>query len=130
MSVETPPSPTKRDAVWISNLLSLVAVKIFLSRKNSDGQILRGGHASGFLWELNGDIYLITNWHNVCAWNPIQNIALSESAFTPNCIELTVELGQDVGDGRIRRDFRDAVIDLFDADGTPNGSNIQFLEIA
>jgi hypothetical protein len=109
----------KSDAVRISNLLSLAALKVFPSRKDSSGEILRGGHASGFFWEFDGDIYLITNWHNVCAWDPIRNRALSECAFTPNCIELTVELGQDVGDGRTKRDFRQAIIDLFDDEGMP-----------
>ena len=109
----------QRDAVSISNPLSLAALKIFISRKDSSGQILRGGHASGFFWAISDEIYLITNWHNVCAWDPIQNRALSERSFTPNCIELIIELGHDVGDGRINRDFRDAVIDLFDTDDKP-----------
>src|SRR6185437_3498915 len=109
----------KNDAVLISNMLTLASIKIFPSRKNAIGEVSTGGHASGFLWEFQGDIYLITNWHNVCAWDPIQNKALSENAFTPNCIELTVELGQDVGDGRTKRDFRQAVLDLFDSKGTP-----------
>jgi hypothetical protein len=112
-------SAPKRDAVSISNPLSLAAVKIFPSRKDSSSQILRGGHASGFFWEVSGEIYLITNWHNVCAWDPIQNRALSERGFTPNCVELTVELGHDAGAGRTRRDFREAVIDLFDTDDKP-----------
>jgi len=108
-----------RDALLISNSLSLAAIKIFLSRKDSSGQILRGGHASGFFWHYQDDIYLITNWHNCCAWDQIENRALSPNAFTPDCIELLLELGHDVGDGRIKRDFRQVVLDLFDSDGEP-----------
>jgi hypothetical protein len=119
VSIDNFVNTPKRDAVLISNLLSLAAVKIFPSRKNASGEIVHGGHASGFFWEFEGDIYLITNWHNVCVWDPIQNRALSEKGFTPNCVELTIELGEDVGDGRTRRDFRQAVIDLFDADDNP-----------
>jgi trypsin-like peptidase len=111
-------SPTK-DAVLISNRLSLSAIKIFPVRRNSSGERTRGGHASGFLWEFQGDIYLITNWHNVCVWDPLLDKSLSEYGFTPNCIELTIELRQDVGDGRIKRDFRDAVVDLFDSNNQP-----------
>jgi hypothetical protein len=117
--VEADSESQRHDAVLISNLLSLAAVRIFPSRKEQSGQILRGGHASGFFWESDGDIYLITNWHNVCAWDPIRNRALSENAFTPDCIELIVELGYDVGDGRVKRDFRQAVINLFDTNGQP-----------
>lgn len=107
------------NAVVISNFLSLAAIKIFPSRRDSNGKIVRGGHASGFLWELGQELFLITNWHNVCAWDPVNDTALSKKAFTPNCVELIVELAHDVGDGRIRRDARQAVIDLFDSSGRP-----------
>ncbi len=107
------------DAIRISNLLSLSAVKIFPARKQTSGELLKGGHGTGFFWESERDLYLITNWHNVCAWDPVTDKALSEKGFTPNCIELVLELAVDVGDGRIKRDARTAVVDLFDIDGTP-----------
>jgi trypsin-like peptidase len=111
--------PSPKDAVPISNLLSLAAIKIFPSRRSANNEIFRGGHASGFFWESEGDIYLVTNWHNICVWDPIQNKSLSENGFTPTCIELTIELGQDVGRGRTKRDARQVILELFDDSGQP-----------
>jgi hypothetical protein len=112
-------SSSAPNAIPISNLLSLAALKIFPSRKNSAGEILKGGHATAFFWKNEDVLYLITNWHNVCAWDPIQGRALSEKAFTPNCLDFTVELRHDLEDGRIKRDRRQATIDLFDEAGHP-----------
>jgi hypothetical protein len=61
--------------------------------------------------------YLITNWHNVCAWDPVRDKALSERAFTPNRFDFVIELRQDLGDGRIKRDRRQAMINLYDENG-------------
>lgn len=113
---EGDPNELAPNAIPISNLLSLAAIKVFLARRN-EGQSTRGGSGTGFLWQKDDDLFLVTNWHNVCAWDPIQDKALSENAFTPNLIEFTIELRQDLPDGRIKRDRREVKVELYDDEG-------------
>jgi hypothetical protein len=109
----------RHDAVGITNFLSLAVIKIFPTRENDVGEATVGGHATGFFWQRSEELYLITNWHNVCAWDPIQHKPLSRNAFTPNRVDFIIELRRDLDDGRIKRDRRDVKLKLFDASGVP-----------
>lgn len=120
MSFDESARDENHQAIRISSSLSLSVVKIHLARKAPNGEVHRGGHATGFIWQREDVVYLVTNWHNVCAWDPIADKSLSENAFTPNLLEFTIELRKDLEDGRIRRDPRSVTLDLFDKDGVPS----------
>lgn len=69
--------------------------------------------STGFLWEHNDEIYLVTNWHSLTGINPMTGKALSKTGARPNNIHVrlaTDKLGQQLGyevplydpDGRAR----------------------------
>ncbi len=112
-----PDTPKKK--IRISNRLSHSAIRVFPARRNEKGELILGAQATAFFWTNDGIVYVITNWHNVTAWDPIKDRALSEIAFTPTCLDFSIELARDAGEGTVIRDRRKATLDLFDGEGRP-----------
>jgi hypothetical protein len=73
--------------------LSLTTVQIAIGFLETDTIF---STATGFIYKLGDDHYLITNWHNVTGRNPNDNQALSEHAGIPNvfCLYLRTREGK------------------------------------
>src|SRR6266545_1343455 len=109
--VVMPDTPKKK--IRISNRLSHSAIRVFPARRNEKGELILGAQATAFFWTNDGIVYVITNWHNVTAWDPIKDRALSEIAFTPTCLDFSIELARDAGEGTVIQDRKKATLDLF-----------------
>jgi hypothetical protein len=93
-------------------------VKLRVVREPDPTRDIEGGIATGFFWQYESDLYLITNWHNVTGWDPISNKSLSESALVPTHIIMPLLYKADA-DGRpmaLRKNHR---ITLYDEDKRP-----------
>ncbi len=79
-------------SIRLTSRLSRSPTKVFPSRAQADGSLLRGAQWTGFFWRIADKLFLITNWHNVTGWDPINNKALSATSFTPDRLEFFIEL--------------------------------------
>lgn len=63
--------------------LSLTTHHLHLCFKPTDAVLSSG---TGFIYELEGSAYLITNWHNVSGRNPFTGVCLSKTLAIPDII--------------------------------------------
>ena len=74
--------------VRVTSRLSYIATRIFPSRRQSSGEILKGAQATALFWRREDMLCLVTNWHNVTGWDAANERALSDVAFTPDVIAI------------------------------------------
>ena len=90
-----------------------------------DTEIL--GSATGFVIELNGNKYLITNWHVVNCKNPETNKPSREDEQFPNKLNILYHSSSKLGEWVFKSE------DLFNADGTkkwfehPGGRSVDLI---
>ena len=70
-------------------------VKLKIQRKVDATNAVDLAIASGFFWQNDGYFYLITNWHNVSGWDPVNNKSMSVSAAQPTHFEMPLLLKAD-----------------------------------
>jgi hypothetical protein len=106
--------------VRVSSTLSWVPLLVYPSRKNPPGEPLRGAQATAFLWLQDKTYFLITNWHNVTGWDPINGRALSENGFTPDCLIIRLlKLERNDGD-TLLIEGKHLIVNLYGEDGKPS----------
>lgn len=103
----------------LSSSLSRIAIELHFDRRNSPGAATRGGHGTGFLWRRGERLFVITNLHNVTAWNRVQSKALSETGFRPNEVEIALRFRWGTDDARFQAGRRGLHWPLYDSDGAP-----------
>lgn len=102
----------------ISNHLSLITARLRIARRQDHGGINERASGTGFFWGSDGKVFLITNWHNVTGWDPINERPLCSFGFTPNVLiadfaaTLSTERGPELK-------WESLEIALFDNDGRP-----------
>jgi hypothetical protein len=69
------------------NRISTSVSKLRMLRTDAGGAVIASAIGSGFFWEVAGQPYLITNWHNVTGINPDTNKMMDQ--FIPNKLEFT-----------------------------------------
>jgi hypothetical protein len=62
-------------------MISLCSVRVTAFRKFDDKTTVGEAVLSGFLWRIDEEVYLITNWHNVTGLNPDSGETIG--TFTP-----------------------------------------------
>ncbi len=70
-------------AMIIPDPLSLTTHHLHLCFKPTDVVLSSG---TGFIYELGGSHYLITNWHNVSGRNPLTGECLSKTLAIPDIV--------------------------------------------
>jgi hypothetical protein len=101
--------------VRISTGLSYLAVYLGLTRPPNQTP---GGVGTGFFWQIENALWLITTWHNVTGWDPVRDQALSRLGFTPTHVEFAMFRKKIDGDHTLQ--FVDArQAPLYDPDGAP-----------
>lgn len=101
--------------VTFSRRESHTAVQIHLNRDGID----RTADATGFLWEANDKLYLVTNVHCLTGWNFDTNTAIG--GFVPDHVAVNWSLvfSDDDKSGEYLSGRRSANVSLFEKNGTP-----------
>jgi S1-C subfamily serine protease len=101
-------------------MLIYAPVKLKIKRKVDAATEIEVAIATGFFWQNADDFYLITNWHNVTGWDPINSRSMSPSAVQPTHIDMPLLLRANASnDGTPMATRKRFDIALYDADGTP-----------
>jgi hypothetical protein len=101
-------------------MLIYAPVKLKIKRKVDAATEIEVAIATGFFWQNADDFYLITNWHNVTGWDPINRRSMSPSATQPTHVDMPLLVKADVSDnGSPMASRKRFDIPLYDADGTP-----------
>jgi S1-C subfamily serine protease len=101
-------------------MLIYSSLKLKLKRKINAENEIEAALATGFFWQNAGDFYLITNWHNVTGWDPINNRSMSSSGIQPTHIEMPLLLkSSTTADGKTMAVRKRYDIALYDLDGAP-----------
>lgn len=100
-------------------MLIYSAVKLTVKRKTDGTPPLNLAIATGFFWSVNNTLYLITNWHNVTAWDPIQNKCMSDTGAQPTHVEMPLLLKAGDSGGRPMVERRRFDIPLYTDHGKP-----------
>ncbi|MGA7799911.1 MAG: hypothetical protein WCC36_03790 [Gammaproteobacteria bacterium] len=100
-------------------MLVYSSVKLNLKRKTDDGQFLKLAIATGFFWANADAFYLITNWHNVTGWDPVQHKCLSDTGAQPTHVEMPLLLKAGEVQGQSTAQRRRFDIPLYKEDGAP-----------
>jgi hypothetical protein len=121
-------------------MLIYAPVKLKLQRRIDATNSVDIAIATGFFWQHDDDFYLITNWHNVTGWDPINNKSMSPLAAQPTHVEMPLLLKSDESAENqtiaVRKRYDVA---LYDNDGKPkwlehptfgNGVDVVALKIA
>jgi hypothetical protein len=107
--------PNAVKPIRISNPLTHSAVRISLQRRDESGELKERGQCTGFFWQYGDDLYVITNWHCVTGWHPIEDRKLDDMGFTPEFAKVPIDLlkEEEVEGIKTRRsDRRVALIEL------------------
>jgi hypothetical protein len=95
-------------------------VKLKIRRKSDHANEIDLAIASGFFWRHANDFYLITNWHNVTGWDPINNRSMSSSGAQPTHLEMPLLVkAETTADNKTMAVRKRCHIDLYEADGKP-----------
>lgn len=109
---------TERKPLKITAELSLATVPISMARRRAGSEPLGGASGTGFLWERDGQLSLITNRHNVTGWDTVNNRALSPNGFAPDILVAYVAIADELNGGRAVT-WQTIEIDLFSKSGEP-----------
>jgi hypothetical protein len=52
---------------------------------------------TGFLWQRGDTLYLITNWHCVTGWHPIEGRSLDNTGFEPELAVVSIAIADTSG---------------------------------
>lgn len=90
---------TSKPLHTFSSRLSFAALRVSLCRRDETGTAIERAHCTGFLWQRDNDHYLITNWHCVTGWHPIENRSIDGMCFEPEIAATQFTLSRDGGKG-------------------------------
>jgi hypothetical protein len=99
--------------------LSRSALRLFLSRRDSQDVVISSMTACGFLWRRDEDVFLITTRGVLTGVQHVANQLLAPDAFVPTAVDFAISLQRDVGAARPIRDTKAVRIKLLDDDGQP-----------
>jgi trypsin-like peptidase len=86
--------------IKFTNQLTHAAIKLTPCRTDDAGNITASSQCTGFYWEVDRHLYLVTNWHCLTGWNPLSNKPLDEkTGFTPTHVDLTIAVEDEKVDG-------------------------------
>src|SRR5437762_12869718 len=101
-------------------MLIYAPVKLKLKRRVDAATAIEVAIATGFFWQSAGEFYLITNWHNVTGWDPINNKSMSPLGVQPTHVDMPLLLKSDLSDeSKLLAARKRYDIPLYNADGTP-----------
>lgn len=97
--------------IYIDSLsLSSIFLKMLFTEAKIETTLAMG---TGFVWEKDGQHFLVTNWHNVTGRNPKTGLCLSKKGGVPNRIQGVFHTNWEANE-RTTMTF-----DLYDQDGRP-----------
>jgi hypothetical protein len=95
----TPDQTVTRTLPRIGNPLSRCAIRIELHREDELGTVA-GGFATGFLWQHQGQHFLVTNIHNLTGRNPVTNESVAlRTGMIPTHVEASIAWGHAIPGG-------------------------------
>jgi hypothetical protein len=101
-------------------MLIYAPVKLKILRKTGESDEINLAIASGFFWQHDNDFYLITNWHNVTGWDPVNDRSMSNLGAQPTHLEMPLLLkAEATADNRSMAVRKRYSVSLYETNGTP-----------
>lgn len=98
---------------------SCLSFSVFPGKGPSNIQNPIFSQATGFLWERNKKLFLVTNLHNLTGWDYSRSKAMSPSGWLPEWIAARFTVAFDICENSLRLKHQTLEIKLFDRDGNP-----------
>jgi hypothetical protein len=101
-------------------MLIYAPVKLKILRKTGESDEINLAIASGFFWQHDNDFYLITNWHNVTGWDPVNDRSMSNLGAQPTHLAMPLLLkAEATADNRSMAVRKRYSVSLYETNGTP-----------